>query len=158
MPAEFTPANNGLPLCMDLIKKFYGGADESSDENEVDSDGENVAAFDLSDAVQHERLSCRREAVNLRMAAISNPPETGSSGFQFESDGSFFDDGGDGTESVGKKRAKRGNRMQKEIQKQNTKHGIKLVDCGCQKECTTLVRKDDRLAVHREFQELNAAD
>lgn len=38
-----------------------------------------------------------------------------------------------------------------ENQVQNVAHGINSTDCGCRKERTRLVGKDDRLAVHREF-------
>lgn len=96
---------------MDLIKKFYGSADES----EVNSDDEDFAGFDLSNGAQHERFECRRgnfEASSLRMPANSYLPETGNSDSQFDPDGSFFGVGDDAVESFGKSSAKRGTRYQ----------------------------------------------
>lgn len=72
---------------MDLIKKYYGSADE---ESEVDSDTEDFVGF--VDNGLDERFACRRrsdfEAARLQMTAIDDAPETGNN--DFDSDGSFF--------------------------------------------------------------------
>lgn len=126
---------------MDLIKKFYGSGDETNSEEEFEG-------FDLDNG-SHEHFSCGKNSLEIE-----------NSDLPIDSDGSFFDDGG---ESHGEPRPKRGKRTKKEIQKlqsadkRRNAHGIKLIDCGCTKECTGLVTKDDRSAVHREFWALDVA-